>query len=311
MKIVFMGTAEFAVDSLEVLIKKYQVISVITSLDNEKSSSKQNKFSPIKDFCLKNNLEFLQPKNLKDQDFINKIKELNPDLIVVVAFKILPKEIWEIPKKGTINLHASLLPDYRGAAPINWAIINGEKKTGLSTFFIDEKVDTGEIILQREIEIENQENFSSLYDRMKRIGADLLLQTVQSIESGNFKCKIQKNTGSKKLAPKIFKEDCLINWKDKKENILNFIRGLSNSPAAYTFYQKKIVKIFEAEIVNVSFDKILETGEILTKDDKIFVGSSDGVLSILELQIEGKKKMKTKEFLSGNKIFGFFQNKEN
>jgi methionyl-tRNA formyltransferase len=311
MKIVFMGTADFAVDSLEVLIKKYQVISVVTSLDNEKSSSKQNKFSPIKNFSLKNNLEVLQPKNLKDQNFINKIKELNPDLIVVVAFKILPKEIWEIPKKGTINLHASLLPDYRGAAPINWAIINGEKKTGLSTFFIDEKVDTGEIILQKEIEIENQENFSSLYDRMKKIGADLLLQTVQLLENGNFKCKIQKNIGSKKLAPKIFKEDCVINWNDKKENIVNFIRGLSDSPAAYTFYQKKIVKIFQAEVVNVSFDKILEEGEILTKDDKIFVGSFDGVLSILELQIEGKKKMKTKDFLSGNKIFGFFQNKEN
>lgn len=306
-----MGTADFAVDSLEVLIKKYQVISVVTSLDNEKSSSKQNKFSPIKNFSLKNNLEVLQPKNLKDQNFINKIKELNPDLIVVVAFKILPKEIWEIPKKGTINLHASLLPDYRGAAPINWAIINGEKKTGLSTFFIDEKVDTGEIILQKEIEIENQENFSSLYDRMKKIGADLLLQTVQLLENGNFKCKIQKNIGSKKLAPKIFKEDCVINWNDKKENIVNFIRGLSDSPAAYTFYQKKIVKIFQAEVVNVSFDKILEEGEILTKDDKIFVGSFDGVLSILELQIEGKKKMKTKDFLSGNKIFGFFQNKEN
>jgi len=306
MDIVFMGTPDFAVPTLEILIKNnINVKAIVTATDKFAGRGKQLKFSDIKKFAIENNLPILQPEKLKNQEFIDKLKEFNADLFIVVAFRMLPKEVWTLPKFGTINLHAALLPNYRGAAPINHAIINGETKTGLTTFFIDENIDTGKIILQEETIILLQDNFGTLYDKMKIQGAKLVLKTVNLILEGNFKTINQEDSTEKdiKLAPKIEKEFCEINWNQKSETIHNFVRGLSPSPCAF-FYtdDQNIIKIYKTSYIIENHD--LGCGKIIT-DNKTFlkISTTNGFIFIEELQTSGKKRMDIKSFLLGNKIF--------
>jgi methionyl-tRNA formyltransferase len=305
MKIVFMGTPEFSIPSLEVLLKNgYEICAVVTAPDEPKGRGYKLSPPPIKVFALQNNLKVLQPQNLKDPNFINELKKLSPDLIVVVAFRILPKEVFSIPPLGTINVHASLLPKYRGAAPINWAIINGEKETGVTTFFIDEKVDAGNIILQKKIEIGQDETAGELHDKLAKLGAEALLETVKIIQTGNVQTIKQDETLATP-APKIKKEMCQINWYEMKaEQVHNFVRGLSPNPGAFTFLNGKILKIYRTKLVEkISEATTLKPGQIIVDGDSLFAICSDlKPVQIIEVQIEGKKKLKSEEFLRGHKL---------
>lgn len=292
-----MGTPQFAVPSLDILIKNgHEILSVVTVPDKPKGRGQKLGISEVKEYALDKNLNILQPVKLKDEDFINEIKNLNPDLIIVVAFRILPPVIFNIPKFGSFNLHGSLLPKYRGAAPINWAIINGDKETGATTFFLKEKVDTGNIILQEKIEIGENDTFGEVYEKLSGIGAKLVLETVREIEKGEIKIQEQKDEHSSP-APKIFKEDCRINWSKSSEEIHNFVRGLSPHPAAFTMLDGKMLKIYltnKTEIKSLS-----DSGVLLKEEKKLFVNTNDNMLEILELQLEGKKRMKAIDFLNG------------
>ena len=297
MKIVFMGTPAFAVPSLDILLKNnYEIQTVVTVPDKEKGRGLKVQYSDVKNFSLENNLKILQPISLKDNDFINEIKSKKPDLIVVVAFRILPKEVYSIPVNGSINLHASLLPKYRGAAPINWAIINGEKETGVTTFFLKDKVDTGNLILQKKIYIDNNDNAGTIHDKLSILGADALLETVKMIESGNSYTKQQSDELSSK-APKIFKENCIINWNTYSRTVHNLIRGLSPYPSAFTHFENKVLKILSSEITDIKPDD--KPGMLFSKDKKLFVNTLDYLLEIKELQLEGKKRISAKEFING------------
>jgi methionyl-tRNA formyltransferase len=309
LRIIFMGTPGFAVESLKALINDGRnIIAVVTGPDKPAGRGQVMKSPPVKVFALENNLKVLQPENLKSEDFISEIRALNADLQVVVAFRILPEAVWAMPRLGTFNLHASLLPDYRGAAPINWAIINGEKVTGVTTFFIDQNIDTGSIIFQEKLSIGQDENAGELHDRLMRAGAALVVKTVDAIERGDCKPVDQSAlfTGREiKAAPKIYKEGCKINWSDNIRNIYNFIRGLSPYPAAWTELVSKAgdslsFKIFEAGII-IS-DKKTEAGSI-ESDGKTFlrIAVQGGYLDIKELQLAGRNKMEIKEFLKGFK----------
>jgi methionyl-tRNA formyltransferase len=305
MKIVFMGTPEFSIPSLEVLLKNgYEICAVVTAPDEPKGRGYKLSPPPVKVFALQNNLKVLQPQNLKDPNFINELKKLSPDLIVVVAFRILPKEVFSIPPLGTINVHASLLPKYRGAAPINWAIINGEKETGVTTFFIDEKVDAGNIILQKKIEIGQDETAGELHDKLAKLGAEALLETVKIIQTGKVQTIKQDETLATP-APKIKKEMCQINWYEMKaEQVHNFVRGLSPNPGAFTFLNGKILKIYRTKLVEkISEATTLKPGQIIVDGDSLFAVCSDlKPVQIFEVQIEGKKKLKSEEFLRGYKL---------
>jgi methionyl-tRNA formyltransferase len=305
MKIVFMGTPEFSIPSLEVLLKNgYEICAVVTAPDEPKGRGYKLSPPPVKVFALQNNLKVLQPQNLKDPNFINELKKLSPDLIVVVAFKILPKEVFSIPPLGTINVHASLLPKYRGAAPINWAIINGEKETGVTTFFIDEKVDAGNIILQKKIEIGQDETAGELHDKLAKLGAEALLETVKIIQTGKVQTIKQDETLATP-APKIKKEMCQVNWYEMKaEQVHNFVRGLSPNPGAFTFLNGKILKIYRTKLVEkISEATNLKPGQIIADGDSLFAVCSDlKPVQIIEVQIEGKKKLKSEEFLRGYKL---------
>jgi methionyl-tRNA formyltransferase len=305
MKIVFMGTPEFSIPSLEVLLKNgYEICAVVTAPDEPKGRGYKLSPPPVKVFALQNNLKVLQPQNLKDPNFINELKKLSPDLIVVVAFRILPKEVFSIPPLGTINVHASLLPKYRGAAPINWAIINGEKETGVTTFFIDEKVDAGNIILQKKIEIGQDETAGELHDKLAKLGAEALLETVKIIQTGKVQTIKQDETLATP-APKIKKEMCQINWYEMKaEQVHNFVRGLSPNPGAFTFLKGKILKIYRTKLVEkISEATTLKPGQIIIDGDSLFAVCSDlKPVKIIEVQIEGKKKLKSEEFLRGHKL---------
>ena len=297
-----MGTPEFAVPSLEILLKEgYSIAAVITAPDKPAGRGMHLHQSAVKKFALENNLKILQPEKLKDENFLSELKSLQPDLGVVVAFRKLPEAVWNLPRLGTFNLHASLLPNYRGAAPINWAIINGEKETGATTFFLTHEIDTGKIILQEKIPIGESETADELHDRMKVIGASLILKTLKQIENGNIQTTDQLLSGDFKKAPKIFTEDCQINFEKTTEEVFNLIRGLSPYPASFTTLNGKMLKIFRAE-------KKLEAhsatpGSILS-DGKTFLrfACSDGWIEIKELQLEGKKKMTVEEFLRGHKL---------
>lgn len=306
--IVFMGTPRFAVESLDILIKNgYNIKAVLTATDKKAGRGRKIKMPEVKLYALKQNLKILQTENLKDKSIIDELKKLNADLFVVVAFRKLPKEIWQIPPLGTINLHASLLPDYRGAAPINWVIINGEKETGVTSFFINEKIDTGDIILQKKIKINEKDNAGTLHDKLMKEGALLLLQTVKNIESGCYSSIPQDKIKRNKIihtAPKINKEICKINWQKDTKDIYNFIRGLSPYPGAWTIMningKKVFTKIFECDY---EYCKITQPGKILTDNKnylKIF--TLNGCIILNCLQLSGKKRMKIKEFLAGNKI---------
>ena len=295
-----MGTPQFAVPSLDILLKNgHEIVSVVTVPDKPKGRGQKLGISDVKQYALEHNLPVLQPVKLKDENFLNELKSLQPDLIIVVAFRILPTVIFDIPKLGIFNLHGSLLPKYRGAAPINWAIINGDKETGVTTFFLKEKVDTGNIILQAKLDIGDNDTFGEVYEKLSGIGANLVLETVREIEKGEVKVMEQKDEHSSP-APKIFKEDCRIDWSKPAEEIHNLVRGLSPHPTAWTTFENKVLKIYSTlkTLVKSSGD----SGSLIKEGKKLFVNTNDFLLEILELQLEGKKRMKTVDFLNGVEI---------
>ena len=303
-----MGTPDFAVPSLEILVKNnYNVVAVITAPDKPAGRGKIISQSEIKKYSLEKGLNILQPTNLKDQNFIKDLELLKADLQVVVAFRMLPEIVWNIPKHGTINLHASLLPQYRGAAPINWAIINGEKQSGVTTFFINNKIDEGNIIFTKKVEIEENETAEELHDKLMNIGSTLLLKTVENIQQNKVKINIQSvKDNSIKLAPKICKEMCRINWNDNIDNIHNFIRGLSPYPAAFTNLISPDGNIFYVKIFKSTKEKTKNkeiVGKIFTNEkNQLKISAKDGLINILEIQLSCKKKMKIDEFLRGIEI---------
>lgn len=299
MKIIFFGTPEFAIPSLKVLLQnKYEIVGVVTVPDKLKGRGLKPEPSPVKVFAIENNLKILQPENLRDISFQDEIRKLSPDVGVVVAYRILPVEVYTIPRFGTFNLHASLLPKYRGAAPIQWALINGEKVTGVTTFFLQEKVDTGNIILQREVEILEEDNFQTLHDKLAKVGSQLVLETVKRIETGNFETIPQKDEEAT-LAPKITKEICQINWNQKAEKIHNLVRALSPSPAAQTRLKNKLFKILKTKVTSQKSTEI--PGRVIVESEKLLVNTSDYLISIEEIQPESRKRMTIKEFLLGYK----------
>lgn len=299
--IVFMGTPYFALESLKRLFYSgYNIVGVITAIDKRRGRGRKIQFSPVKEFALENNLKIFQPPNLKDEKFISSIKKLNADLFVVVAFRMLPEILIDIPPLGCINLHSSLLPNYRGAAPINWVIINGEKETGLTTFFINSKIDEGNIIEKKRVSIDNDENAGTLHDKLMNKGSKLVLTTVKKIFDGNYKSLVQKLDGNEKKAPKIDKNTCNINLNQSSQEILNLINGLSPYPCAKIIINGKQYKIIKAKTlrgINV------DNNGLFVYLDKIILKNNKGeLLEILEIQKEGKKIMKSSEFLRGNKI---------
>jgi methionyl-tRNA formyltransferase len=302
-----MGTPEFAVPCLQILVdSKINVVAVITAPDKPQGRGQKLIPSPVKECALKNNLPVLQPTNLKSPEFIEELKSFNANLQIVVAFRMLPEIVWSMPLLGTFNLHASLLPQYRGAAPINWAIINGEKETGITTFFLKHEIDTGSIIFQEKEPIHESDDVGSLYERLMNKGAQLVLKTVQAIEAGHYPSIPQTTEKEIKHAPKIFKETCEIKWDQTSEQIRNFVRGLSPYPSAWTFLNDKVYKIFKGKtIVSSQPSKAEKYGHlIISTDHKTYlnVKTTDGWFSIEELQPEGKRRMRIDEFFRGNKI---------
>jgi methionyl-tRNA formyltransferase len=297
-----MGTPEFAVPSLERLVSAgYEIAAVITAPDRPAGRGMQLNESAVKKFALSKGLKILQPEKLKNVEFLQELKDLHAEIHVVVAFRMLPEAVWNMPPMGTINLHGSLLPQYRGAAPINWAIINGEKETGVTTFKLQQEIDTGNILLQKKIEISDAETAGELHDRMMFIGADLLLETVNKLAEGELKEIKQAEENPKSHlhhAPKLFTETCEINWEKTVEEIYNLIRGLSPYPAAFTFLQEKKLKIFKAEKETT---KVGEPPGTIVCDNRSFLkfASCNGYISVKELQLEGKKKMNIADFLRG------------
>lgn len=297
-----MGTPDFAVSILKSLVeKKHQVVGVITAPDKPAGRGRKLNESAVKVYAKSEGLHIMQPTNLKNEDFLKELKALNANLQIVVAFRMLPKVVWEIPEYGTFNLHASLLPDYRGAAPINWAIINGETKTGVSTFFIDEKIDTGEIILQKEIAIEPTENAGSLHDKLMHLGSELVLETVALIESKKVHTQAQPETEGAKTAYKLNRDNCKIDWSDNIVRIYNKIRGLSPYPAAWTYLKTGEdtldVKIYSSEIEKENHQ--LAIGELIISKKEIKVAVNEGFINIKELKLPGKRKMDAKSLLNG------------
>jgi methionyl-tRNA formyltransferase len=297
MKIVFMGTPDFAIPSLKILQEnQHQILAIVTSPDKERGRGQKVTFTAVKQFAVENNISVYQPEKLKgNNEFVDQLKSLNPDLFVVVAFRILPKEVFEIPKFGSFNLHASYLPKYRGAAPIQWALINGDDETGLTTFKLAEKVDTGNIYLQEKVKIKPEDNFESLHDKMSLNGANLVLKTVKMIEGGNVELKAQDDSLSSP-APKITKEICLIDFNKSAKEIHNLVRGLSPNPAAFFNYNNIVIKIFKSEIVK---NLTLQPLEFHQTKKELIIGCGKDALRILEIQQEGKKRMNVEEFLRG------------
>ncbi len=307
-RIVFMGTPDLAVYMLEAIYNKgYQVVAVVTAPDRPAGRGRKLQQSPVKLYALGKDIPVLQPENLKSQDFIEELIACKPDLQVVVAFRMLPESVWKIPKKGTFNLHASLLPDYRGAAPINWVIINGETETGVTTFLIDHKIDTGHILLKEKITIDEFETAGSLHEKVKQVGAPLVIKTIEGLMTDNINAVKQENLiyEEEKLnkAPKIFKDHCCINWENNSRQIVNLIHGLNPYPGAFTTLKDQnnnpfIVKLFDArpEIINHN----LKPGSLLT-DNKTYLkfAATDGFVRILQLQLPGKKRLHVDEVLRG------------
>ena len=311
LRIIFMGTPEFAVPSLNKLYEAgYNIVGVITAPDKPAGRGMKLTESAVKKYAVEKKLNTLQPVKLKDPGFIEELKGLKADVQVVVAFRMLPEIVWNMPPLGTINLHASLLPQYRGAAPINWAIINGEKETGVTTFKLQQEIDTGNLLLQEKIEIAADETAGTLHDKMMYLGAELLLKTINGLAKGTLKeipqhstSKIQHSTfgiqdSSLHSAPKIFSDDCEINWNKKVEEIYNFIRGLSPYPAAFTYLKEKKLKVFSAQKEMRKVEN--NPGEFLT-DHKSYLkfAAKDGFISLKEIQLEGKKRMEIEDFLRG------------
>jgi len=299
MRIIFYGTPDFAVASLDALVQAgADVVAVVTAVDKPQGRGRQLKPSAVKAYAMSKGLEILQPSNLKSEDFQAHLERLKPELQVVVAFRMMPEKVWNFPPKGTVNLHASLLPAYRGAAPINWAIINGEKETGVSTFFLQHEIDTGHIIYQDAVLIEAQETAGSLHDKLMTLGARLIVQTVHAIEEGTAPQLPQQFTEDLPLAPKIYKEDCFIDWKLPAEEIERRIRGLYPYPTAYTTMDGKTLKIHRVAIG----DPCEARPGTLHCDGKtsIHVACADRWLHLLEIQLEGKRSMDAASLLRGN-----------
>jgi methionyl-tRNA formyltransferase len=302
LRIVFMGTPEFAVGILDTILKNnYEIVGVITAADKPAGRGQKIKYSAVKEYAIENNLTLLQPTNLKDEGFLLELKALNANLQIIVAFRMLPKVVWEMPKYGTFNLHASLLPNYRGAAPINWAIINGETKTGVTTFYIDDKIDTGAMILSSEIAIDEEENAGQLHDRLMVLGSETVLKTLQLIESGNVNPKIQENNAEIKTAYKLDKDNCKIDWLQSAKEIHNLIRGLSPYPVAWCSFkdneQEWNVKIYESKIIDEEHSETV--GKIIATKKELKIAVANGFIQILSLQFPGKKKMTASELLNG------------
>ncbi|MCP2029484.1 methionyl-tRNA formyltransferase [Flavobacterium sp. HSC-32F16] len=302
LRIIFMGTPEFAVGILDTIIKNnYEVVGVITAADKPAGRGQKIKYSAVKEYALANNLTLLQPVNLKEESFLSELKALNANLQIVVAFRMLPKVVWEMPSLGTFNLHASLLPNYRGAAPINWAIINGETKTGVTTFFIDDKIDTGAMILNSEIAIEPTENAGQLHDRLMSLGSSTVINTLKVIENGNVTTTIQEDNEEIKTAYKLNKENCKIDWTKSGDEINNLIRGLSPYPAAWCFLKDKNeelnIKIYEAKLIEEAHS--YETGKLVSSKKEIKIAIKNGFIQLLSLQLPGKKRMQVAELLNG------------
>ena len=302
LRIIFMGTPEFAVESLTALLASGQkVVGVITAPDKPKGRGQQLSFSPVKEYAVSKNIPVLQPTNLKSPEFLEELKAYRANLFVVVAFRMLPEVVWSLPEFGTFNLHASLLPQYRGAAPINWAVINGEKETGVTTFFIKHEIDTGSVIFQEKETIHDHDTVGMVYERLMEKGAKLVVKTVEAIKTDNYQLSLQHDDGNLKHAPKIFKEDCKINWSKKAEEIRNLVRGLNPYPAAWTEINGQHFKIFEVAVTGEK--PIGKPGDMITDQKNYFkINAVDEVLEITDLQLQGKKRMKTKDFLRGHKI---------
>lgn len=305
MKIIFMGTPQFAVASLDALIKAgCDVIAVVTAPDKPAGRGQKLNESAVKQYAVANGIKVLQPEKLKDPEFLEKLKSLHADLQVVVAFRMLPEVVWNMPPRGTINLHASLLPQYRGAAPINWVLINGEKESGVTTFFLKHEIDTGDILFTEKITLTGHETAGDLHDRLMNKGAGLLVKTVKGVESGRYNEHPQSallDGVELKHAPKIFKEDCLIDWQQPAESIYNKIRGLSPYPTAYTFLNDKILKVFNATFETA--EPGIQPGSFLT-DNKTYLkfAAADGYVYLTDVQLEGKKQMDIAQFLRGVKL---------
>lgn len=310
LRIVFLGTPEFAVCSLDKICKDgFNVVAVVTMPDKPAGRGHKMFQSPVKEYAVQHEIPVLQPVNLKDEAFVEELRSYNADIFVVIAFRMLPKVVWTMPPLGTFNLHASLLPDYRGAAPINWAVINGEKQTGVTTFFLKHEIDTGDIISQQAIDIADDENVGSVHDRLMTLGANLTLETLNSIIAGALKTTPQDDLlkgAEPKPAPKIFKETCKLDFTKPVIEIYNKIRGLSPYPASYvdicddTTPEPRQLKIFKAVIADKSASK--NPGEISIANDRLFIDAPDGTLEIQELQIQGKKKMSASDFIHGAKL---------
>jgi methionyl-tRNA formyltransferase len=304
LRIIYLGTPDFAVPGLELLVKEgYNVVAVITAPDKPAGRGLTLQYSDVKKAALDWNIPVLQPEKLKDPAFIEELKSYKANLQIVVAFRMLPEAVWDMPEIGTFNLHGSLLPQYRGAAPINWAIINGEKETGLTTFFLKHEIDTGDVMLQVKETIKEEDTFEILYDRLKHIGAALILNTVKLIEKGDYTPIPQDTSITLKPAPKLFKETCQINWNQPEENIYNFVRGLSPYPCAWTVLNGKTYKIIQVQKTHSdSNNDIHPVGSVVQEGDQAFVYCKKGKIELIELQAEGKKKMKVADYTRGNKI---------
>lgn len=302
LRIVFMGTPEFAVGILDTILhNNYEVVGVITAADKPAGRGQKIKYSAVKEYALAHNLHLLQPTNLKDESFLADLKALNANLQIVVAFRMLPEVVWKMPSLGTFNLHASLLPNYRGAAPINWAIINGETKTGVTTFFIDDKIDTGAMILNAETAVGANESAGELHDRLMELGSETVIQTLRLVEKGSVITTVQEDNDEIKTAYKLNKENCKIDWNKPAIDIHNLIRGLSPYPAAWSFISDKgeewNVKIYQSNIVIEAHT--LAVGQLVCTKKELKIAVRDGFIQIVSLQFPGKKKMNTAEFLNG------------
>jgi len=304
LKIVFMGTPEFAVASLNALVKAgANIVGVITAPDKPSGRGMKMNESAVKKYAVENKLHVLQPEKLKNPDFLQELKSLNADVQVVVAFRMLPEVVWNMPPLGTINLHGSLLPQYRGAAPINWAVINGEKETGVTTFKLQQEIDTGNILLQQTIPLRDDETAGELHDEMKEAGAALLVETMRQLAEDSLKevsqsTVINDEAGTIKHAPKIFTETCKIDWNKPVTEVYNLIRGLSPFPAAFTFLNDKMLKIFKSNKTLESHS--LPAGQLQT-DNKTYLrfACADGFIYVTDIQLEGKKRMSVEDFLRG------------
>ena len=305
MRIVFMGTPQFAVTSLDALITAgCNIVAVVTAPDKPAGRGQKLNETAVKKYAVANGIKVLQPEKLKNPEFIEELRELKADLQVVVAFRMLPEVVWGMPPKGTINLHASLLPQYRGAAPINWVLINGEAESGVTTFFLKQEIDTGDILFTEKVTLTGHETAGELHDRLMNKGAGLLVKTVKGVESGRYNEHPQSQliTGVElKHAPKIFKEDCEVNWNQPSQTIYNKIRGLSPVPTAYTTLNGKNLKIYRANYESAKHD--MPAGHFLT-DNKTYLkfAANDGFVSLTEVQLEGKKQMGIGEFLRGVRL---------